>query len=251
MGDFRFSLSTATSPPIGGSLVSVSLSVALGFSLSRWLSSATSLSVSLSTLLWFLSLDSSLVSLSRRRLLFPSVDLWFLSLSLSVALPLTATELPLGVSPRSTTARDGQLSRWLSSDRKKELEVKERLSKMSILNSLIAKKEPVADYEEALKKKFISEDKVKTVSRSGAIRITAFVKELEVKERLSKMSILDSLIAKKEPVADYEEALKKKFISEDKVKTVSRSGAIRITAFVVFGVLCHVVSVSRQYHGVE
>ncbi|KAL0817456.1 hypothetical protein Bca101_073900 [Brassica carinata] len=38
---------------------------------------------------------------------------------------------------------------------------------------------------------------------------------------------------------------------EDKVKTVSRSGAIRITAFVVFGVLCHVVSVSRQYHGVE
>ncbi|KAL0753972.1 hypothetical protein Bca101_091640 [Brassica carinata] len=38
---------------------------------------------------------------------------------------------------------------------------------------------------------------------------------------------------------------------EDKVKTVSRSGAIRVTAFVVFGVLCHVVSVSRQYHGVE
>ena len=57
MGDFRFFLSTATSPPIGGSLVYVSLSVALGFSLSRWLSSATSLSVSLSTLLWFLSLD--------------------------------------------------------------------------------------------------------------------------------------------------------------------------------------------------
>ncbi|KAL0708294.1 hypothetical protein Bca4012_074720 [Brassica carinata] len=39
-------------------------------------------------------------------------------------------------------------------------------------------------------------------------------KELEVKERLSKMSILDSLIAKKEPVGDYEEALKKKFISD-------------------------------------
>uniref|UniRef100_A0A0D3AMN4 Uncharacterized protein n=1 Tax=Brassica oleracea var. oleracea TaxID=109376 RepID=A0A0D3AMN4_BRAOL len=76
-------------------------------------------------------------------------------------------------------------------------------------------------------------------------------KELEVKERLSKMSILDSLIAKKEPLADYEEALKKKFISEDKVKTMSRSGAIRVSAFVVFGVLCHVVSVSRQYHRVE
>ncbi|KAF2549217.1 hypothetical protein F2Q70_00023729 [Brassica cretica] len=41
--------------------------------------------------------------------------------------------------------------------KQKELEVKERLSKMSILNSLIAKKEPVADYEEALKKKFISD----------------------------------------------------------------------------------------------
>ncbi|KAF3586430.1 hypothetical protein F2Q69_00032115 [Brassica cretica] len=39
-------------------------------------------------------------------------------------------------------------------------------------------------------------------------------KELEVKERLSKMSILDSLIAKKEPLADYEEALNKKFISD-------------------------------------
>ncbi|KAF3606468.1 hypothetical protein DY000_02051085 [Brassica cretica] len=68
---------------------------------------------------------------------------------------------------------------------------------------------------------------------------------------LSKMSILDSLIAKKEPLADYEGALRKKFISEDKVKTVSRSGAIRVTAFVVFGALCHVVSISRQYHGVE
>ena len=34
------------------------------------------------------------------------------------------------------------------------------------------------------------------------------------KERLKKMSILDSLIAKKEPLADYEESLKKKLISE-------------------------------------
>ncbi|CAN6879046.1 unnamed protein product [Brassica oleracea] len=37
-------------------------------------------------------------------------------------------------------------------------------------------------------------------------------KDLEVKERLSKMSILEALIAKKEPLADYEEALKKKLI---------------------------------------
>ncbi|KAG2271086.1 hypothetical protein Bca52824_065641 [Brassica carinata] len=38
--------------------------------------------------------------------------------------------------------------------------------------------------------------------------------DLPMKERLSKMSLLDSLIAKKEPLADYEEALKKKLITE-------------------------------------
>ncbi|KAF2543923.1 hypothetical protein F2Q68_00032829 [Brassica cretica] len=38
-------------------------------------------------------------------------------------------------------------------------------------------------------------------------------KDLEVKERLSKMKILESLIAKTEPLAEYEEALKKKLIS--------------------------------------
>ncbi|KAG2327621.1 hypothetical protein Bca52824_010349 [Brassica carinata] len=39
-------------------------------------------------------------------------------------------------------------------------------------------------------------------------------KDLAVKERLSKMSLLDSLIAKKELLADCEEALKKKLISD-------------------------------------
>ncbi|KAF2567932.1 hypothetical protein F2Q68_00023772 [Brassica cretica] len=38
--------------------------------------------------------------------------------------------------------------------------------------------------------------------------------DLVVKERLSKMKLLDSLIAKKDPLADYEEALKKKLIHE-------------------------------------
>ena len=38
--------------------------------------------------------------------------------------------------------------------------------------------------------------------------------DLAIKERLSKMSLLDSLIAKKEPLADYEEALKKKLIND-------------------------------------
>uniref|UniRef100_A0A0D3BFJ2 Myb-like domain-containing protein n=1 Tax=Brassica oleracea var. oleracea TaxID=109376 RepID=A0A0D3BFJ2_BRAOL len=38
--------------------------------------------------------------------------------------------------------------------------------------------------------------------------------DLAIKERLSKMSLLDSLLAKKEPLADYEEALKKKLIND-------------------------------------
>uniref|UniRef100_A0A0D3BP23 No apical meristem-associated C-terminal domain-containing protein n=1 Tax=Brassica oleracea var. oleracea TaxID=109376 RepID=A0A0D3BP23_BRAOL len=38
--------------------------------------------------------------------------------------------------------------------------------------------------------------------------------DLVVKERLSKMKLLDSLIAKKDSLADYEEALKKKLIHE-------------------------------------
>ena len=40
-------------------------------------------------------------------------------------------------------------------------------------------------------------------------------KDLAMKERLSKMSLLDSIIAKKtEPLAEYEEALKKKLIND-------------------------------------
>uniref|UniRef100_A0A0D3DA18 Myb-like domain-containing protein n=1 Tax=Brassica oleracea var. oleracea TaxID=109376 RepID=A0A0D3DA18_BRAOL len=38
--------------------------------------------------------------------------------------------------------------------------------------------------------------------------------DLAIKERLSKMKLLDSLIAKQEPLVDYEEALKKKLIIE-------------------------------------
>lgn len=37
---------------------------------------------------------------------------------------------------------------------------------------------------------------------------------LAMKEKLSKMKLLDSLIAKQEPLAEYEEALKKKLINE-------------------------------------
>ncbi|KAG2315135.1 hypothetical protein Bca52824_018257 [Brassica carinata] len=38
--------------------------------------------------------------------------------------------------------------------------------------------------------------------------------DLVMKERLSKMRLLDSLLAKKEPLPEYEEALKKKIINE-------------------------------------
>ena len=39
-------------------------------------------------------------------------------------------------------------------------------------------------------------------------------KDMEAKERLSKMSLLESLIGKKEPLPEYEEALKKKLIND-------------------------------------
>ncbi|KAL1212580.1 Glutathione S-transferase T3 [Cardamine amara subsp. amara] len=39
-------------------------------------------------------------------------------------------------------------------------------------------------------------------------------KDLAMKERLSKMGLLDSLIAKKEPLSEYEEALKNKLITD-------------------------------------
>ncbi|KAG2282839.1 hypothetical protein Bca52824_054059 [Brassica carinata] len=38
--------------------------------------------------------------------------------------------------------------------------------------------------------------------------------DLEIKERLSKMNLLDSLLGKQEPLQDYEEALKQKLITE-------------------------------------
>lgn len=38
--------------------------------------------------------------------------------------------------------------------------------------------------------------------------------DLAMKERLSKMSLLDSPIAKKEPLAEYEEAFKKNLIND-------------------------------------
>lgn len=39
-------------------------------------------------------------------------------------------------------------------------------------------------------------------------------KDLEAKERLKKMGLLESLITKKEPLSQFEEALKEKLIAE-------------------------------------
>ncbi|KAG2312155.1 hypothetical protein Bca52824_023712 [Brassica carinata] len=38
--------------------------------------------------------------------------------------------------------------------------------------------------------------------------------DMAMKERLTKMKLLDSLIAKQEPLAEYKEALKRKLINE-------------------------------------
>ncbi|KAF2541391.1 hypothetical protein F2Q70_00034887 [Brassica cretica] len=38
--------------------------------------------------------------------------------------------------------------------------------------------------------------------------------DLQLKERLSKMRMLESLVAKQAPLVDYDEALKKKLIAE-------------------------------------
>ena len=38
--------------------------------------------------------------------------------------------------------------------------------------------------------------------------------DLALKENISKMRLLDTLIAKQDPLADYEEALKKKLITD-------------------------------------
>lgn len=38
--------------------------------------------------------------------------------------------------------------------------------------------------------------------------------DLAAKDKLSRMRLLESLVSKKEPLAEYEEALKKKIISD-------------------------------------
>ncbi|KAF3577753.1 hypothetical protein DY000_02032628 [Brassica cretica] len=119
--------------------------------------------------------------------------------------------------------------------KKQYLDMKERLSKIKLLDSLIGKQGPLADYEEALKKKLVDElialDDEGTTRPPGVkaskgrgkkpVELSDFktvwsIKKqyLDMKERLSKIKLLDSLIGKQGPLADYEEALKKKLVDE-------------------------------------
>uniref|UniRef100_A0A0D3B8V4 No apical meristem-associated C-terminal domain-containing protein n=1 Tax=Brassica oleracea var. oleracea TaxID=109376 RepID=A0A0D3B8V4_BRAOL len=59
----------------------------------------------------------------------------------------------------------------------------------------------------------------KTVAEENAMKefhsmLSLKQQDLAVKDRMSKMSLLESLIAKKDPLVEYEEALKKKLVDE-------------------------------------
>ena len=60
------------------------------------------------------------------------------------------------------------------------------------------------------KKKVVVENNLDEFQSMWTIR----EKDIAAKERLSKMIMLESLIGKTEPLADYEETLKKKLIDE-------------------------------------
>ncbi|KAF8104774.1 hypothetical protein N665_0168s0017 [Sinapis alba] len=60
------------------------------------------------------------------------------------------------------------------------------------------------------KKTMVEENALKEFQSMWTIK----QQDLAMKERLSKMSLLDSLVGKKEPLVEYEEALKKKLISD-------------------------------------
>ncbi|KAF3515500.1 hypothetical protein DY000_02059533 [Brassica cretica] len=123
--------------------------------------------------------------------------------------------------------------------KQQELAVKERLSKMSLLDSLIGKKGTVKGHE-SLRRRVHKRDSsiseataskrppgVKAAKATGKKTVVETVdlnkfqsmwtikqQDLAVKERLSKMSLLDSLIGKKEPLAEHEEILKSKLIND-------------------------------------
>ncbi|KAL0754627.1 hypothetical protein Bca101_092295 [Brassica carinata] len=73
------------------------------------------------------------------------------------------------------------------------------------------KRPPGVKASKASGKKTVDQEKqVKEFERIWTIK----QKEMEAKEHLSKMSLLDSLIGKKEPLPEYEESLKKKLIND-------------------------------------
>ena len=80
---------------------------------------------------------------------------------------------------------------------------------LQALNQL--KRPPGVKASKARGKKSVAEEKaMKEFETMWSIR----QQDLAQKERLSKMRLLDSRIAKKEPLVEYEEELKKKLINE-------------------------------------
>ncbi|CAN6901438.1 unnamed protein product, partial [Brassica oleracea] len=83
------------------------------------------------------------------------------------------------------------------------------------------KRPPGVKASKASGKKTVDQEKqVKEFERIWTIK----QKEMEAKEHLSKMSLLDSLIGKKEPLPEYEESLKKKLINDFLVSREWRLG---------------------------
>ncbi|KAG2269194.1 hypothetical protein Bca52824_063749 [Brassica carinata] len=94
----------------------------------------------------------------------------------------------------------------------KEVLKKKSVKTVEILQALNQlKRPPGVKASKARGKKPVAEEKaMKEFETMWSIR----QQDLAQKERLSKMRLLDSRIAKKEPLVEYEEELKKKLINE-------------------------------------
>ncbi|KAL0814297.1 hypothetical protein Bca101_070740 [Brassica carinata] len=94
----------------------------------------------------------------------------------------------------------------------KEVLKKKSVKTVEILQALNQlKRPPGVKASKARGKKPVAEEKAtKEFETMWSIR----QQDLAQKERLSKMRLLDSRIAKKEPLVEYEEELKKKLINE-------------------------------------
>ncbi|XP_048615752.1 glutathione S-transferase T2-like [Brassica napus] len=93
----------------------------------------------------------------------------------------------------------------------KELRNDQKWCNLATAKHLSSKKRKCEDAANASSKKKVAEEN----SLNGFQSMwTIKQQDLLIKERLSKMSLLDSLLGKKEPLAEHEEALKKKLIDD-------------------------------------